>query len=523
MAWERTENTETYKEKYKDFKEMLSDSNISDEEKAELQESYNYECEQTHSKTQEMCRELKTELSVYNKMKEMSRSDIVSLQRIIGIPKRQRDGIKGPQTFSQYFSYTQKYPALANISLSETITQYDKYKDVFNSQTRSERKKLQASLGLKDDGIYGPQTFWAMYNNISSPKQSEQDTLAVQTQEKAGVAEKIIAAEPTPKAKDLDAAKNGRADALLAEANTSEETLKNTPERNKISPEELQAKLIDEAKTYSKQLIMQLQSKLWFTNPDGAFGPLSADKAIQKHPDIHSMQWLFEYFEVNTDIDGPLSQNNNLWVLQENFLSLYGEYIESITKNIGIPKDFVEAIIWKETTYGKNLNSGSGSKWLMQLTRSAFHDMRWDVARWKWKDHQKVRRYQEIFKSIDLDALLSVRIWNKWPVKARIPSHIIDAFTTIKESDTISEVQSSIDILKNHIKWKWKSKEYDHESNILIGTVYLEFIRKYRAKWDLWNVAFRYNGNAKKLANGKTERQDYKEKVMKKYKQISKT
>lgn len=520
MPWEQTKNTETYKEKYKDFREMLSNSNLSDEEKNQLQESYSYACDKAHNKAQEMCKELQSELAVYNEMKELSREDIRLVQRVIGIPKSQRDGIKGPLTFSQYFSYTQKYPSLSKISLRQIIAEYQKHKNIFHNQTWTERKNLQNSLGLKDDGIYGAKTFWAMYENISSMQDNTQETSPVEKiQKKHKETEQVTPIESIPKTENMSVSEKNRADTIRTEAYTSEETLKNTPERNKLSPKELKSNLIWEAKTYSKQLLKELQRKLWFNPPDGSFWPISVNKAIELQPNITSIQGFFDYYEINTDIDTSLSQSNNLWELQENFLGLYWEYIENITQNMDLPATFVEAIIWKETTYGKNLNSNSGSKWLMQLTESAFDDMRGDIREWKRKDHQKVRRYQEIFKSIDLDVALSVNIWNKWPAKARIPSHIINAFTTIQESDNIWQIQESVDILKNHIKWN--AKEYDHEANIIIGTVYLEFIKKYRAKWDLWNTAFRYNGNAKKLSNGKTERQDYKEKVIKKYNQLT--
>jgi len=506
MAEEVAWNSETYKEKYKDFREMLADSNLSDDEKAELQESYEYDCGEVQEETQSLCQELQNELDAYNEMKEMSRDDIKLLQRATGVPWSQRDGLRGPSTFAQYFSHVQNFPALSNLSLAEIVTEFQKYEDIFNAQNLEERKDLQKSFGLVDDGIYGAQTFWAIYENVSPPQDD--------TQEQSELPETIVEEVVEP-----DTPEETEETVEINPVDIAEPEEEMQPEESELSPEELQSKLIEEAKTYPKQLREQLQLALWFNPPDGSFGPISATRALERNPEIYSIEWLFNHYEINTDIDSSLSQSNDLWELQENFLSLYWEYTEILTQNMELPASFVEAIIWKETTYGKNLNSGSGSKWMMQLTWSAFNDMRWDTIEWDRLDHTKVRRYQEIFKSIDLDALLSVNIWYKGPARERIPSHILEAFQVIRESNNISDVQDNIDVLRNHIKWN--SREYDHETNIIIGTVYLEFIRQHRANWDLWNTAFRYNWNARRLENGKTEREDYEERVIRRYNQLS--
>ena len=132
--------------------------------------------------------------------------------------------------------------------------------------------------------------------------------------------------------------------------------------------------------------------------------------------------------------------------------------------------------------------------------------MRWDHRDNIWLDSAKVLRYQDIFQRIDLDALLAVEIWEEWQTEQRIPEEVISHLRTIQDSENITEIQTSITQLYNHIKWN--RHEYDHETNMIIWSVYLAY-QYDRANGDIWQTARNYNGDRKIASNGNQIRTNY--------------
>ena len=80
MSGEVAQNFEENRDKYKDFRDALSDSHLDQEEKAELTDKYYSECAEVHTETQDVCEELRKELDFYKEMTDMSRDEISRLQ-----------------------------------------------------------------------------------------------------------------------------------------------------------------------------------------------------------------------------------------------------------------------------------------------------------------------------------------------------------------------------------------------------------------------------------------------------------
>lgn len=498
-------NTEVVKwweinqQKYRDFNEMLEDSHLSENEKSELHESYYQECEQIHTDTLASCDALKKELNYYKEFIKLSGEEILILQTLAWFQGTQRDGLRWPNTFAAYLQLWDSYPLLLELSPKWVTEKYTTYiEDTFNSFSDSEKKEIQRSVWTNDDGIFWPNTLKRIWENFIEVR----DIFSFQWEKQipeVGIEETTILEEGennwenfTPETEWFDQAS----------------------ETEVLSNEEKNKQFIQEWKWYHRSVIRELQTQLGEIPVDGGFWPMTAKRIVEKHPEISKLSQVFEYYKIQTDIDWVLSHNGS----PEVFRKLYGQYIWVLGNNLWLPNGFIEAIVKKETTYGTNLNSSTGSKWLMQLTKWPFKDMRGDIWNKIWVDSQKVKRYQNIFKKINLDALFSTPIWDKWTAWERIPSDIRESLKNIQdESDTL-KVQKEITKLYNHIKWN--SREYDHETNMIIWSVYLAY-QYANHNGNIWKTARAYNGDKKVAKNWKQTRDNYANTVKNYYNNLS--
>jgi len=95
-------------EKYTDLRDALSDGNLSDQEREELQERYYTDCEEVHRETASKCDDLRKEVEIYTEMSQMSQRDIEKLQILSGT--NTLDGLRGPKTFGRYSLLTHNNP-----------------------------------------------------------------------------------------------------------------------------------------------------------------------------------------------------------------------------------------------------------------------------------------------------------------------------------------------------------------------------------------------------------------------------
>lgn len=510
MTTETSQPFEQDQSKYKDFRDMLADNSLSPEEVEDLHERYDADREAVAWETRELSADLRKEVEQYKEMTDMSREQIQKLQILTWIPKNQIDGLRGPMSFAQYQLFTDILPELWNPWPRELSEQYDEIFDTaksqFNSLSMSERKNIQSQIGSGADGVFWPNTFQKICENISADESLKVFLTGALWSEEEITPIPVIQAE-----QEETIVVNNASETWDVEIQDIPDVARD--ETVEINPEALKSDLREQSRLYSPSLIRELQIALGDIWVDGAFWNESATRILEKYPQLTNLEDVFAAEWINTDVDGILSRDGS----PEVFRNLYGEYIDRLWADLWLPDGFIQAIIKKETTYGAGLNSPTGSKWMMQLTKWPFKDMRGDHGDTIWVDSRKVLRYQEVFQRIDLDALLAVQVWDEWVAQERIPSEIIAHLETVQNSENVSEIQQSITALFEHIKGN--KNEYDHETNMIIWSVYLAY-QYDRADWNLWQSARNYNGDRKIASNGKQTRDNYADTVMRYFREI---
>ncbi len=429
----------------------VQDGDLNETEKQEILTHNEAEKIQVQQETQNNLQELRTFLEIFQESLTLSRDDIVQLQMILSFPREGRDGVFWPTSFQKFINYQEETGFSWNIKT--LLLTYETEKQLFETLSWEEKKARQAE-GEKD-GIWGQNTFrYILSQENSSFPQEQKITEEVRVEE-----ESIISHIPG----DQHPEENITFD--------TEETKNSQWVREEEPSETLEEKILrfrEEASGYQKVLLSQLQEHLGEITVDGAFWPNSLERLFTVYPEVQNMQEAFDIAGINMDIDGILSPDGN----PEVFRNLYGAYVEQLGNDLWLPLWFIEAIIKQETTYGADLVSNTGSHGLMQLTRWPFKDMRGDSWDRIGVSSETVLRYQEIFRRIDLDALLATPIGEEGITRDRIPENIILALSTIQTSNDIAEIQEQITLLYEYLKRNGEDF-HDHEVNMLIGSVYL--------------------------------------------------
>ena len=470
-----------------DIYRLARDGDLSDSEQQELLSQYETERTEIQNDIQAELQELKDFMSIFHSVEGISQDQKIQLQMILSIPRAQRDGVFWPSTFQKFLVFRSETWFSGNPE--ELIAVYESEKEHFLWLSLDEKKALQPEWGK--DGEWWQNTFRYILSqkNTSLPPQEEPnmwegDPLVLQTWEESSQEEILepVLTDTIPERIPWD--------------QHPEEILSQIPdewEEESESLEEKSLRLREEANGFQRVLLRQLQEHLQELSVDGSFWPKSIERLLVVYPDIQSIQEAFERAGINTDIDWILSPNGD----PEVFRNLYGEYIEQLGNDLGLPLGFIEAIIKQETTYGADLVSNTGSHGLMQLTRWPFKDMRGDSGDRIGVSLDTVRRYQEIFRRIDFETLLNTQIGEKGLARERMPENIIEAFQTIQESNDISQVQAQITLLYEYLK-KSGDDFHDHEANMIIGSVYLAYL--YANHWENIEVTAReYNSSPNEM------------------------
>lgn len=167
MWIEVSQDFQENRDKYKDFRDALSDSHLDEEEQEELTIKYYTECSEIQEDTQEQCEELRREIDSYKEMTEMSRSDIKVLQTIIGFSWNQRDSLRWPSTFAGYMEIWAKYEIFSWMwpkQMTEIFIPY--IEEMFMSLWENEKKDIQATVGTSNDGVFWPKTLSKILENF---------------------------------------------------------------------------------------------------------------------------------------------------------------------------------------------------------------------------------------------------------------------------------------------------------------------------------------------------------------------
>lgn len=497
-------------EKYRDFRTALSDGLLSEDEKKSLSERYFSECESIHQDTVNECNALKNELELYQEIKVMSQSQVEKLQILSGTEII--DGLVGPNTFWRYHLLVENNPYFSWLSPLEVSNIFQEVYtlvwDIFSQKNKQERIDIQKKVGTLLDGVFWPNTFRSIMKNFHlvqddiSLASSHKETQETQETKEPKALENTTLENPWNTNTEVTRSIQSVGDKALE---VSEQwTQIEVSESEKIQIFREQVKNLNlEAMT-----IMLIQKDIW-VKTDGVFWSQTAKLLVEKYPNIGSIKSYLSQKNI------PLVSDQLLpgWVEKgkETFRELYGEFVSKLSERLWLPGWFIEAIIRQETKYGAwKLNSWSGSKGMMQLTQVAIKDMK-----------VRPRLFQKHFQSLDMSSLLDTPIWKTETLWEHIPGPVSEVLTSLWEKD-ISSAQywQNIDFLKTYIKSPKNQKSYDHETNMILGSVYLTAMHETQGK-DIYKTARRYNGSTAMQANGKQERDNYANNVSKYYAEIT--
>ena len=232
-------------------------------------------------------------------------------------------------------------------------------------------------------------------------------------------------------------------------------------------------------------------------------------------------------FHLDYDYDQPLAKVPTMEQAKENFVnSKYNIIRSELESYLGLPTDFSLAIIQKESTFFTALNSGTWSKWWMQLTASPFEDMKWEGAKWETQQstlnirNNDIARYQKWFSKITFSEFKNISLWENEVIWDTLPDDIwakLESISTASPDKAIVVISQLQTIIK-----AWSNNEkYLHTLNMIFWSVYLS--DKYNRtsgteKERVYRAAVNYNGDTKISTKNwitKEERYHYADRVVK--------
>ena len=283
--------------------------------------------------------------------------------------------------------------------------------------------------------------------------------------------------------------------------------------------------LTSEQKQYLQAVVKAL--------PDGIIWNGSKEKLDaflkKNHLDLPTLieKYKINEFHLDYDYDEPLAEVSTMEQAKENFVnSKYNIIRSELESYLGLPTDFSLAIIQKESAFFTALNSGTWSKWWMQLTASPFEDMKWDGAKWKNPQstldirNNDIARYQELFSKIIFSEFKNISLWENEVIWDTLPDDIwlkLESISTASPDKAIVLISQLQTIIK-----AWSNNEkYLHTLNMIFWSVYLS--GKYNRtsgteKERVYKAAVNYNGDTKISTKNwvtKEERYHYADRVVK--------
>ena len=189
-----------------------------------------------------------------------------------------------------------------------------------------------------------------------------------------------------------------------------------------------------------------------------------------------------------------------------------------LEQSLWIPKWIINAIIKKETTYWRNLNSSTWSKWIMQLTKWPFNDMSWDTE-WGRKSISKVKSYLKIFQKLDINSMKNLSVGGGKTINETLPDDVWNNLAKLQDKNIKPyDAIKVIDSFRNIVKSRSNRHIYLHTLNMIIWSVY--YTKLYNASWNsLKNASINYNGDNKTYGKKHAYKYNYWRTVMNYYNQ----
>lgn len=154
--------------------------------------------------------------------------------------------------------------------------------------------------------------------------------------------------------------------------------------------------------------------------------------------------------------------------IEKNFRNRYQDFSNKLENMLDLPKWIIMSFAKKESTFWLRLDSGSWSKWIMQLTNRPFKTM---------KESQNIDYFKKVFGWLDINSLKNIEIWNGLTIKNTLTDDIWDKLEKLSSPNLsneeyvkiINDFQYSI---KKLPKQKWHENDYFHTLNIIIWWTY---------------------------------------------------
>jgi len=196
----------------------------------------------------------------------------------------------------------------------------------------------------------------------------------------------------------------------------------------------------------------------------------------------------------NVDKKYLIKRLNNRLKWKEHFKERYSRFVNKLETELGLPKWIITSLVWKESTYWQNLNSYSGSKWLIQLTAWPFADMMWKTKSRKI-DKRKIKSYHKLFSKLNIDSLMNVDMWNWVKIWDSLPKRVISILKEINNPH-LSWQKFRSDILKLKRYIKSNKRTYYHALNMILWAVYFKHLL-IQSRWNIKKAATNYNWDNK--------------------------
>ena len=180
-----TFEAQDYREMARDIYAESRDGDLTEDERTDLLSRYEEECSQVQSETCSELQELRDAMDVFSESLDMSRPDIMELQRIIFAGS---DGYFWPGSFVKFEQY--KNEANFEGGLSVLLNLYTQTREYFGALSLEERKNLQAPGGR--DGVFGRNTFKYMLSHNLVEWVEETQEVVIATQEMSQWDETVV-------------------------------------------------------------------------------------------------------------------------------------------------------------------------------------------------------------------------------------------------------------------------------------------------------------------------------------------
>lgn len=179
------------------------------------------------------------------------------------------------------------------------------------------------------------------------------------------------------------------------------------------------------------------------------------------------------------------------------FLGQYGGMIDYLTNALNLPKNLILGIIKQESWLGTNPNDYTWWNGVMQLTTAPLADMSGETSTKGRFDTRKALIFQKLFQRVNPEMLQRIPSM-QWVLETTLDSWAWDVvFDLCDKSSSLEEYMEAIKKVRLWERWKFKGLTF-HTLNILVGSVYLAYIKEYRTggRNDVTAIARNYNGSA---------------------------